>query len=163
MKRWLGLLVAILAVVIPILAGQVGAFAGTRPIHPDLAQGQLAPCPTTPNCVVSSATADPVHFIAPIAYTGDRQTAQADLLKILGVVPRTAIWHQGDRHIQAESRSRLLGFVDDVEFYFPDRPEIEMRSASRLGESDLGVNRRRLEQIRLAFADYRAARPPTPQ
>lgn len=106
--------------------------------------------------MVSTAVDDPAHFIAPIAYTGDRQAAQTDLLKILSVVPRTTVWHQGDGRIQAESRSRLLGFIDDVEFFWPaDRPVIEMRSASRLGESDLGVNRRRLEQIRLAFADYR--------
>ncbi|MGQ9867092.1 MAG: DUF1499 domain-containing protein [Pseudanabaenaceae cyanobacterium] len=153
MKHWFGWLMALLLVVSPIAAGQAGAFAGTRPVHPP---GQLAPCPPTPNCVVSSATADPGHFIAPIVYTGDRQTAQADLRKILNVVPRTTVWYETEGWIQAESRSRLLGFVDDVEFFLPaDRPVIEMRSASRLGESDLGVNRRRLEQIRLAFADYR--------
>ncbi|MFQ3680482.1 MAG: DUF1499 domain-containing protein [Pseudanabaenaceae cyanobacterium] len=118
--------------------------------------GQLPPCPPTPNCVTSAHPEDPRHGIAPIAYTGDRQSAQADLRKILSVVPRTTVWYEGDGWIQAESRSRLLGFVDDVTFFFPaDRPVIEMRSASRLGESDLGVNRRRLEQIRLAFADYR--------
>jgi len=151
MKRWLSWLVALLLVAGPIAAGQAGAFAGTRP---DVAP--LAPCPPTPNCVVSTATDDPVHFIAPIVYTGDRQAAQADLLKILSVVPRTTVWHQEEGLIQAEARSRLLGFVDDVAFFLPaDRPIIEMRSASRLGESDLGVNRRRLEQIRLAFADYR--------
>ncbi len=153
MKPWLGWLVAVLLVVGPIAAGQAGAFAGTRP---GLAQGSLAPCPPTPNCVVSTAVDDPVHFIAPIAYTGDRPRAQADLLKILSVVPRTTVWHQEEGRIQAEARSRLLGFVDDLEFRLPaDRPVIEMRSAARLGESDLGVNRRRLEQIRRAFADYR--------
>ena len=73
---------------------------------------------------------------------------------MLSVVPRTEVVTQTDDYIRARSTSRLMGFIDDVEFYFPtDKKEIEMRSASRLGDSDLGVNRRRLEQIRLAMAD----------
>ena len=73
---------------------------------------------------------------------------------MLGVVPRTTIIEETEDYIRVESSSRLLGFVDDAEFYLPaDEKVIHVRSASRLGESDLGVNRRRLEQIRLAFKD----------
>jgi uncharacterized protein (DUF1499 family) len=89
-----------------------------------------------------------------LTYPGDFPTAKAQILKILSVVPRTTVVEQTDDYIRAESTSRLMGFVDDLEFYFPpDQAVIEWRSASRLGESDLGVNRRRLEQIRLALAD----------
>ena len=62
---------------------------------------------------------------------------------------------QTDDYIRTQSTSKIMGFVDDAEFYFPtDIKVIHWRSASRLGESDLGVNRRRLEQIRLAFNDF---------
>jgi len=62
---------------------------------------------------------------------------------------RTKIITQADNYIYAQSTSRLMGFVDDVEFYFnPETNLIDVRSASRIGESDLGVNRKRIEQIR---------------
>lgn len=130
-------------------------FAGPVPDHLGVTNQQLAPCPASPNCVTSQGPPeDKNHYIAPLTYTKDRQTTQAQMIKILGVVPRTIIVEQNDGYIHAESTSRLMGFVDDLEFYFPpDRSVIEWRSAARLGESDLGVNRRRLEQIRLAFTD----------
>ena len=115
--------------------------------------GYLSSCPESPNCVVSQ-DGDATHAIAPISYHTDLATARETLLKVLSVVPRTTIIQQTDNYILAEAKSRIFGFVDDVEFYFPENePVIQMRSASRLGESDLGVNRRRLEQIRLALKD----------
>jgi uncharacterized protein (DUF1499 family) len=76
------------------------------------------------------------------------------LVKVLNVVPRTEIVTQQAAYIRTKSTSRIMGFVDDTEFYFPaDEPVIHVRSAARLGQSDLGVNRRRLEQIRLALQD----------
>ncbi len=130
-----------------------GLFEGVPPTDLGVQEDQLRPCPATPNCVVSQ-NADASHAIEPLTYTGDRRSAQATLVKILGVVPRTQIVEQTEGYIRAESQSRLLGFVDDLEFYLPtDQPVIQVRSASRLGESDLGVNRRRVEQIRLALQD----------
>lgn len=163
MKRWLvRLLLSVIAIaawsfcaIAPAdaaLPGMSALFAGTAP---DLGvqDGQLQACPPSPNCVVSQ-NGDEIHSIEPIVYQRDRATAKATLVKVLGVVPRTTIVTETEDYIRAASESRLLGFVDDVEFYFPsDTNVIEMRSASRLGESDLGVNRRRLEQIRLAIAD----------
>ena len=128
-------------------------FAGDTPDNLGVRDGSLVACPESPNCVVTQ-DADEAHKIAPIAYQTDLDTARETLLKVLGVVPRTEIIEQGDNYIRAQSTSRLMGFIDDLEFYFPeDKKVIEMRSASRMGESDLGVNRRRLEQIRLAMAD----------
>ncbi|MFH7243495.1 MAG: DUF1499 domain-containing protein [Spirulina sp.] len=127
-------------------------FAGEAPTL-GVQDGQLAPCPATPNCVVSQG-ADPDHAIAPIAYTRSREDARDLLTKVLGVVPRTEIVAQQEDYIRVQSISRLIGFVDDTEFYFPkNEPVIQVRAAARLGESDLGVNRRRLEQIRFALKD----------
>lgn len=113
----------------------------------------LSPCPETPNCVVSQNT-DETHKISPIIYHTDLATARETLVKVLTVVPRTEIIEEEDNYIRAQSKSRIFGFVDDLEFYFPsDEQVIHLRSASRVGESDLGVNRRRLEQIRLAMDD----------
>jgi uncharacterized protein (DUF1499 family) len=135
------------------LPGLQGLFAGRSPDAIGLQNGQLAPCPDSPNCVVSQG-ADLDHAIAPIRYEGDRETAREALLKVLSVVPNTQVVEQRDDYIRTESTSKLLGFVDDGEFYFPTEDRvIQVRSAARLGESDLGVNRRRLEQIRLALAD----------
>lgn len=115
--------------------------------------GHLTKCPTSPNCVVSQG-GDETHAIAPIPYQSDLATAKETLLKVLAVVPGTTIVEETDNYIRTESESRIMGFIDDAEFYFPvGENVIEIRSASRLGESDLGVNRRRLEQIRFALAD----------
>ena len=137
----------------PAVSSAVSLFPGSAPDDLGIKEEHLSPCPVTPNCVVSEE-ADATHAIAPISYTGDRQQVREALEDVLGVVPRTKIVEATDRYIRAESSSRLLGFVDDVEFYFPeDQNIIHIRSASRLGESDLGVNKRRLEQIRLALQD----------
>jgi uncharacterized protein (DUF1499 family) len=117
--------------------------------------GQLSSCPASDNCVVSQ-DADAKHTINAIAYHVDRNVAKETLLKVLTVVPRTEVVEQTDNYIHALSKSRIFKFVDDVEFYFPaDESVIHVRSASRVGESDLGVNRRRLEQIRLALQDLK--------
>jgi len=113
----------------------------------------LSACPASPNCVVSQ-NADPKHAIDPIPYHVSRDKAREILLKVLSVVPRTEVVEQTDSYIHALSKSRIFKFVDDVEFYLPPNESvIHLRSASRIGESDLGVNRRRMEQIRLALRD----------
>ncbi|MEH2270318.1 MAG: DUF1499 domain-containing protein [Nostoc sp.] len=116
-------------------------------------RGHLSSCPASNNCVVSQ-NADDKHTIDPIAYHIDRNAARETLLKVLTVVPRTEVIEQTDDYIHALSKSRIFKFVDDVEFYLPPNESvIHLRSASRVGESDLGVNRRRVEQIRLALRD----------
>ena len=128
-------------------------FSGSALAAIGLNNGQLSPCPTSPNCVVSQ-NGDEEHNIKAIPYKGDRATAKETLLKVLSVVPRTKVIEQTDDYIHTESTSRIFKFVDDAEFYFPeDENVIHVRSASRVGESDLGVNRRRIEQIRLAMED----------
>lgn len=134
------------------IPGLSEVFAGKTP-ELGIQDGKLFPCPSTPNCVASQG-ADQDHTIAPITYIGSREKARELLTKVLGVVPRTEIVTQQENYIRVKSTSRLMGFVDDTEFYLPEgEPVIHVRAAARLGESDLGVNRRRLEQIRFALQD----------
>jgi uncharacterized protein (DUF1499 family) len=136
-----------------VLPGLNGIFAGSLPETLGIHDGHLTQCPPSPNCVLSQ-NADAAHELAPISYQTDRDTARQALLTVLAAVPRTQVTEQTPNYIRVEFTSRLMGFVDDGEFYFPTEQNlIHMRSAARLGESDLGVNRRRLEQIRLALKD----------
>lgn len=116
-------------------------------------QKRFAPCPDSPNCVSTQApTADKGHAIAPIAYTGALSEAHQRLLAIINAMPDTTLMTVEPDYIHVEFRSRLLRFVDDVEFYFDDTAHlIHFRSASRLGRGDLGVNRKRMEEIRRRF------------
>ena len=108
-------------------------------------------CPASPNCV-SSLADNKQQSIAPIPYAGERAAVQQKLLDILNSFNRVRIVKLEDSYIRAEVKSLIFGFVDDVEFLInEDRREIDFRSASRVGYSDLGANRRRMEKIRQAF------------
>lgn len=125
-------------------------FAGRRPGNLGLHGGRLAPCPRTPNCVSSQADpADTVHYITPIPFRGAPVEAMAAVRRAVeDMQGATVVRHEPD-YLYAEFRSRLMGFVDDVEFTYDDKAGlIQVRSASRLGRGDLGVNRRRIEAIR---------------
>jgi uncharacterized protein (DUF1499 family) len=124
------------------------AFAGKRPAHLGLQNGQFVPCASTPNCVNSQAT-DTEHQIDPIRYSTTPEKAWALLKQAILETPRTTIVTATPDYLYAEFTSKLMGFVDDVEFHLnPEVGVIEVRSASRLGESDLGVNRQRVEALR---------------
>lgn len=118
--------------------------------------GKLAPCPATPNCVSSDAR-DSSHRIAPIEVKSDPEAAWQALISFLKNDPSYVIQVQKGDYLRAEARTKLLGFVDDVEFQLrPAEGQIAMRSASRAGYSDLGANRRRLEAVRQALKDAKA-------
>ncbi|MGE5657920.1 MAG: DUF1499 domain-containing protein [Actinomycetota bacterium] len=123
-------------------------FAGIRPTNLGIQSGKLAACPTTPNCV-SSLSEDAEHKIAPFAYNSNPQEVMATLKQVIQSLDRTKIITETDRYLYAEFTSAWMGFVDDVEFLTDEAKKvIQVRSASRLGESDLGVNRQRIETIR---------------
>jgi uncharacterized protein (DUF1499 family) len=108
--------------------------------------------PDSPNAVSSQAAGD-YHRIEPLRYKGAAEPAMAALKSIIESTPRTSIVEERADYLYAEFTSRLMGYVDDVEFYFPpDEQIIHVRSASRLGYSDLGANRKRIESIRAKFA-----------
>lgn len=119
---------------------------------------QLASCPSTPNCVCSCEAGES-HQIAPIAIEGDPNAAWQSLRDILEDDSSITITASSDRYIRAVATTRILRFKDDVEFLLErDARLIQMRSASRIGYSDLGKNRRRLESIRDEMIAAGAAR-----
>ncbi len=111
-----------------------------------------APCPDRPNCV-SSMAQDPRHFIAPLAVDDDPERAFRRLGRLIQEMPGSRLIKYGDTYIHAECRTRWLRFIDDLECYLDrNAAVIHIRSASRLGYSDLGVNRRRVERLRRMMA-----------
>jgi uncharacterized protein (DUF1499 family) len=117
-------------------------FDWRRPTNLGVNEGRLAPCRPTPNCVCSQADpSDREHYIAPLKASLD------EVRKAVEALPRTRIVLAHPDYLYAEFRSKLLGYVDDVEFFF-DGTAIQVRSASRLGRRDFGVNRARIEEIR---------------
>jgi uncharacterized protein (DUF1499 family) len=124
-------------------------FSGKRPTNLGARDGKLTPCPSSPNCVCSQAS--DAHAIAPLEFSGDAEAALRKLRGVIESMPRTQIVEAKPGYLYAEFTSSFMGFVDDVEF-FVGGSVIHVRSASRLGYSDLGVNRKRVEAIRETFA-----------
>ncbi len=148
-KTWLYLLLGAVALYGLILI--LVALVSKRPDNLGVENGNLVPCPASPNCV-SSQSDDEEHGMQPLTYTGSREEAHARLLRVIREMPRTQIITVRPEYVYAEFRTFTFRFVDDVEFYLPaDEQVIHFRSASRLGYSDMGVNRRRMEAIRDAF------------
>jgi len=130
-------------------------FAGTAPSNLGVQAGKLAPCPESPNCVNSEAK-DAAHLIAPIAYEGDANAAMARLVQVIARQPGAKLVTQRGDYLYATFQTPLIGFVDDVEFLAdPVQHVFDVRSASRLGHSDFGVNRKRIEAVRAAFVETR--------
>lgn len=124
---------------------------GGMPEEVGMERTELAPCPDTPNCVSSKAT-DEEHAIAPIAFEGDPAAAMDRMVSLLGETPRVKVVTATDRYIHAEFTTRIMRFVDDVELVLsPDEGVFHVRSASRIGKSDLGANRKRVEWLREAY------------
>jgi uncharacterized protein (DUF1499 family) len=122
--------------------------SGTRPANLGIKDGRLADCPSSPNCVSSDA-ADSTHSISAF----DLIVAPADgwrvLRATLASLPRVQIITANENYIHAECSSAVFGFVDDLELHLrASQNLIAMRSASRLGHSDFGVNRKRVENLR---------------
>lgn len=112
-----------------------------------LADDRLATCPDKPNCVSSDAADD--HNIEPFRFDGDQAAAWSALKDAIAALPRTSIVTSDDAYLHAEAKSRLFGFVDDLEFQLrPEESLIALRSAARTGYSDFGVNAERLEELR---------------
>lgn len=132
--------------------------AGCSPLHPpgELADGSLRPCPDRPNCVSSeTGTNNPVQ---PLRYTSDADTAVETLLASL-VDAGGTIENHGPDFIWATFTSPLFRFVDDVELRHVAAEQLyHIRSGSRLGYSDLGVNAKRVEKIRTLFQEKQATR-----
>lgn len=125
-------------------------FAGKRPEYLGVKDGRLARAKSTPNCVSSQADpADAEHYIAPIKFKGNAPDAIGAARKAVEAMERALVVRHEGNYLYAEFKSRLLGFVDDVEFTYDEKAgHLHVRSASRLGRRDFGVNRARVEALR---------------
>lgn len=156
--KWL-LVVALLLVLLPVLAGQLGLLSGKPPSNLGLRDGKLKPPSRTPNSVSSQADLWPDHpqreyaRIAPLAFSGEAAAAMARLRGVVEALPGARVVEARDDYLYATFTTRLMKYTDDVEFT-PDRAAgvIHVRSASRLGRKDFGVNRARIEAIRARLA-----------
>jgi uncharacterized protein (DUF1499 family) len=124
--------------------------SGSCPSSLGVKEKRLSPCPSSPNCV-SSQSDDERHRIDPIRFTSAPGEAMERLKRVVLGMERAKVVRETSDYIHVEFRT-LLGFVDDAEFYLDENQKvIHLRSASRVGYWDLGVNRKRMECIRREF------------
>lgn len=128
------------------LVALLSGCSGSPPENLGVHDGRLTPCPESPNCVSSQAS-DAEQRIEPLPLRGSPSQTQALLVKLLADEPRVRLIKQDANYLHAAFSSQMLRFVDDVEFLIGDQA-VDVRSASRLGYSDLGVNRKRIEYLR---------------
>lgn len=118
---------------------------------PGLVDGRLRPCPRSPNCLCSQDP-DPGHRTDPWPFEGNANAVRERLERVIRAEPRTRIVTAEPRYLHATFTSLVLRFVDDVELSIDEEARlVHLRSASRLGWSDLGANGRRLARLRAAF------------
>ena len=150
LKRMTVLIVAVI-VLSPVIGLAILSALAKKPQGLGIVDGRLGPCPDSPNCVSTQAT-DSGHRIEPLPFNGPPDRVIQRLESAIASIPRMRIVTEQDDYIHAEATSLIFRFVADVEF-FVDRESklVHFRSASRVGRSDLGVNRSRMERIRREF------------
>lgn len=159
MRRKVMMIIAAVVAGLPLtalLAGQTGLLASKPPANLGVRNGMLKPPGADAQNVVSSQATlhphRPEHVIAPLRISGDPAAAVEKLDRILRGMEGASVVVSEPHYLRAEFRSKWLRFVDDVEFFLDtNEGVIHMRSASRLGRRDFGVNRARLEEVRAAF------------
>jgi uncharacterized protein (DUF1499 family) len=144
-------LIVALSLLLPVIALTILSAFATEPNNLGVVDGRLAACPNSPNCVSSQAT-DNQHKIEAIKFEGSPDDALRQLRTAIAAIPRMKIVKATENYVHAEATSFLFRFSDDVEFFIDREAKvIHFRSASRVGHSDLGANRARMENIRKAF------------
>ena len=126
--------------------------SGGPPSNIGVKDGKLSSCPKSPNCV-STRSSDEQHGIEALPFRGSRAETMARILRVVDKMERTTIITRREDYLHVEYRTKM-GFVDDVEFYLDAQTQtVHFRSASRLGYSDLGVNRKRMEEFTALYRD----------
>lgn len=155
--KWLAIALAVLAAA-GVGAGRLGLLQGTAPQDLGVNGGRLKPPSVTPNSVSSQAGLYAGHprqieaRIEPLRYQGDGAAAMARLAALVEATDGARIVKREADYLYATYTTPLMRYVDDVEFWrAPTGGLIEVRSASRIGESDLGANRARIEALRVRF------------
>lgn len=153
-NKWWWLLIPLALVLVPAVWLFIQARLSERPVEAGLREGKLRPCPDSPNCVSTEADSEE-HKIDPWPYSGTAEEALEGLKRLLESTPRAELVSSEGRYLHAKFRTPLLGFVDDVEFLVdPEASVVRYRSASRVGYSDLGTNRARMESFGERFAAW---------
>lgn len=147
------------AAVIVVVVLALLSMTGSAPTNLGLTGGKLTSCPDSPNCVSSLAT-DAGHAIAPFVLDRSSGAAKEELRQAVARLPRVKLISETENYLHFEFRSLIFRFVDDVEFHLDDATKtIHIRSASRVGHSDFGVNRRRVETIRALLPEAMRSKP----
>lgn len=122
---------------------------GAKPKDLGVKDGKLKPCPSSPNCISTQADpSDKEHYMPPLPLNTTKEEVLKKIIAIINSLERTKIVEQTDNYLHAEFTSKIMKYVDDVEFYIDEENKIiHFRSASRVGYSDIGVNRKRMEEI----------------
>jgi uncharacterized protein (DUF1499 family) len=117
-----------------------------------LTNQMLLECPSSPNCVVSQYPKDEAHYLKPWTYTAAPKVFREKLDELLAETKNAEVIKSTSNYLLVTFKVPVVGFLDDVEFYLPENEKVvHYRSASRVGYSDLGVNKRRMESIRKAL------------
>lgn len=144
------------AAILGLVLIRIWARSAGRPADLGVRDGRLAPCPGTPNCV-STTSRDPGRRMDVLRFEGAEAEARAGLVRALQAFPGIRVVRNEPGYVAAEATVSVFGFVDDVEFLLDAAAgRIDFRSASRLGRSDLGVNRKRMARITRRFAEETA-------
>ena len=159
--KWLVIwfVVAVLVlIVLAVAAGRLGFLQGTPPDDLGVREAKLKPPSMTENSVTSQAALYPDHpqrkyaDIAPLPVKGEGPAALAKIKAIVEGMEGARVIKSEPGYLYAQFTTRLMKYVDDVEFWFdPAANVIQVRSASRVGRGDLGVNRKRIEAVRAAL------------
>jgi uncharacterized protein (DUF1499 family) len=144
---------------IVLVAARIGLLAGQQPTDLGVKNGRLKPPSITPNSVSSQASLHSDHVqrgyasIDSLPLKSDDPVASLrELSVVLKRMTGVSVIEQKSDYLYAQAQTRWLKVVDDVEFWFnPERGVIEVRSASRVGRLDFGVNRQRVEAVRTAY------------
>lgn len=149
----------ILGIIFLVILGVLGGlFYGNRktPENLGIVNGELAALPSTPNAV-SSQTRDQDRRVSPLIFKKDLDLTKATLLEALRAYGGIEVITESDRYIHAVAKTKILRFKDDLEFYFDVAlGTVHFRSASRVGHSDMGMNRKRYEHITRLYNDMPA-------
>lgn len=144
--RWLFRILAVL-----FLGLLIWSCSGNTPSNLGVSNSKMATCPSSPNCFSSDAQ-DKDHYVKPFQLAMSASQAWRGTKEVVSKLPRTRIVSEKADYLHAECRSALFGFVDDLELNLrPSEGIIAVRSASRLGYSDFGVNRKRIEALRTSL------------
>ena len=144
MLKYVAMLLALITLLVVIYIYYQGKVSQTHAFRHTTAE-KLSVCPKTPNCVCSEYPEDTKHFIPAL------DLGELDINTITTAVKEIGgqIAVQNDTYLSAEFKSGLFGFIDDFELRIDrDNKKIHIRSASRVGRSDLGANKNRVQKFK---------------